>query len=506
MKQVLTYDPVTTRTLSRIYRYYDHEDPALSSGRLMHGKVSYYSNLEVRQVSHNSSMILNYYAASSGGNISLFSQTGNHVVYQDVTESEDTAYTNGATWHHFQVAADSVAATIRGGGVPHAPYYQDGTPQALEVRTVQYKSGGPGELVKLQETRQHYVNTVMGTPVTAYAARKNWEDPVFTGLHPYDLSMYTLSTNWVYSDSTISVNYDAGTSRPVQTVTLTEYANAAHLQPTKTTTTGSDGLVRYSTFLYPAEKVAAGATIPYQAMIDQNQVTALAEKKDFVNGAFQEKTINTYSNALSANTTPYLLYKIQTQHKNESAEDRIEYSAYDNLGNPVTVSMASGPKISYRWGYNQQYPVAEIKNALSTECYLQDFEAGGGSASNASHTGTSRSSGSAYTVSFTLPNARGYVISYWYMDADERWHYSGELPYTGSSYALSGHSYYDDIRVYPADAQLSTFTYLPQVGTWSSIDSRGVTTYYQYDVFRRLRAIKDTGGNTVKTFTYHYGN
>lgn len=56
------------------------------------------------------------------------------------------------------------------------------------------------------------------------------------------------------------------------------------------------------------------------------------------------------------------------------------------------------------------------------------------------------------------------------------------------------------------DAQITSYTYKPLVGTTSSTDAKGMTTYYEYDAFQRLKAVKDQDGNILKQTDYHYKN
>ena len=62
----------------------------------------------------------------------------------------------------------------------------------------------------------------------------------------------------------------------------------------------------------------------------------------------------------------------------------------------------------------------------------------------------------------------------------------------------------DEVRVYPLGSQMSTYTYSPLVGMTSKTDSKGMTEFYEYDSFQRLRFIKDSEGNIIKAFDYHY--
>lgn len=64
----------------------------------------------------------------------------------------------------------------------------------------------------------------------------------------------------------------------------------------------------------------------------------------------------------------------------------------------------------------------------------------------------------------------------------------------------------DEVRVYPQDAQVTSYTYVPFVGMRSMTDGRGVTESYGYDNFVRLQSIADTDGNIRQTYDYHYQN
>ena len=67
-----------------------------------------------------------------------------------------------------------------------------------------------------------------------------------------------------------------------------------------------------------------------------------------------------------------------------------------------------------------------------------------------------------------------------------------------------GTVWFDDLRICPSDAQMTTYTYRPLVGMTSMTDAKGLTTYYGYDGFQRLKTIKDREGNILKNYNYHY--
>jgi len=112
------------------------------------------------------------------------------------------------------------------------------------------------------------------------------------------------------------------------------------------------------------------------------------------------------------------------------------------------------------------------------------------------------------TVGWNKPNSRNYKISYWYRQAGV-WIYSGEKGYSGSStnpytLAVAGADGYDDIKIIPADAAISSWTYIPLSGISSSTDSKGKDLHYEYDNFQRLNRIKDQNKNIVKQIDYSY--
>jgi len=66
--------------------------------------------------------------------------------------------------------------------------------------------------------------------------------------------------------------------------------------------------------------------------------------------------------------------------------------------------------------------------------------------------------------------------------------------------------WFDDIRLYPTDAQMMSYTYTPLVGMSSSTDARNNTTYYEYDGFQRLMNVKDQNGAILKSYDYNYAS
>jgi YD repeat-containing protein len=165
--------------------------------------------------------------------------------------------------------------------------------------------------------------------------------------------------------------------------------------------------------------------------------------------------------------------------------------------------------VSYQYGYSNTLPVAQIRNANNSpgllEFKYEGFENGGisGVITNpaASQSGNCYKNLD-YTISFTKPNGRNYIIEYYYYSSN-KWNYI-QKTYSGPTMALTEGSRIDNIRIRPADSEMTTYTFDPVVGITSVSDPSHVTTYYSYDAFGRLSAIKDSDSKTVKSYEYHY--
>jgi hypothetical protein len=119
-----------------------------------------------------------------------------------------------------------------------------------------------------------------------------------------------------------------------------------------------------------------------------------------------------------------------------------------------------------------------------------------------------------------LNTGKTYIVSYWSK--------SGALSVNGSAAksgrTVNGWTYYehkvsnpasstitiaggitiDELRLYPDNATMTTYTYEPLTGLSTQCDATNKINYYQYDDLKRLKLIKDQEGNTVKAFEYKY--
>jgi YD repeat-containing protein len=132
------------------------------------------------------------------------------------------------------------------------------------------------------------------------------------------------------------------------------------------------------------------------------------------------------------------------------------------------------------------------------EFFYEGFEEATGATVGTAHTGK-KYFNTTYTVPYTPPNTRNYIIQWWSLSGGI-WGLN-EQPYTANK-VLTGPV--DDVRVYPVDAQMSSYTYQPSFGITSEIDTKGNTIYYEYDGLGRLKTMRDKDNKILKQFDYQY--
>jgi len=160
---------------------------------------------------------------------------------------------------------------------------------------------------------------------------------------------------------------------------------------------------------------------------------------------------------------------------------------------------------SYIWGYNNTFPIAIVTNATPSQVYHTSFEELTTSdVSTISKTGNKSYGG---TTAFTvpLPSAGTYKLTYWMKNGPADWQYVEDTMSAAKMIGGNG-ILIDEVRVYPQNAQMITYTYDVLLGMTSMMDANNTKNSYGYDSFGRLISVKDLDENLVKVFEYHYKN
>lgn len=249
------------------------------------------------------------------------------------------------------------------------------------------------------------------------------------------------------------------------------------------TTTSSTGNYLVNENIYPNEIVFQTTNLSAQAasikkMNDLNMIgipiqTTTKNGNEFIAGTY--KTFKQLPNGTvvtdsvfhlglqqGASVAPPFVNTNGMVIKNINFHRAVVFSTYDSNVNPTTVEGRDGVKETIVWGYGGKYPIARIVNY--TDNQLRN--------------------------NIALLNQLAILESFTIISESDQ-----------ASLLNCNKIIRNNL---PGDAMVLTYTYSPLVGMTSKTDSRGVTTYYEYDGFRRLIYIKDNSGRITDQYDYHY--
>ncbi|SEK63878.1 YD repeat-containing protein [Parapedobacter koreensis] len=213
-----------------------------------------------------------------------------------------------------------------------------------------------------------------------------------------------------------------------------------------------------------------------------------------------------------------------------------------NKTKPVGVTDGTSSVAATIYGQFMKHPIARIDNGRFLESAYSSFETtandsdwrgGGGQvltrynnqdapvgAYCTNNTGTS---GYITTYDKQLVSSFTYVLTFWEKGGTVTIRNSGAVVSSNTVLQTKGSwqqreirfrsvsgnlqiipaGYIDDLRLYPLGAQMTSYTYNQLGSITTSTDSKGYTTYYEYDEFNRLKRVKDRQGRIIEDYTYH---
>jgi YD repeat-containing protein len=289
---------------------------------------------------------------------------------------------------------------------------------------------------------------------------------------------YYVVGGWPRKTLETITNYGSDGASPVTTTINYEYANANHRQLTKQRTTESDGSIEETNYKYPLDYSASSNAV-IQSMIAANMVTYPLEQVTWLEKSPSDRkvidanvtTYNTFTGTPSNHILPYKKFRFNglngsigtfanydgSSNENASASYRetVKFTHYDNQGNPLSLLLNGGEKISYLWSYKGQHPVAEIQNADNAEV-------------------VSALGGTTFSQMADMTDSPAIKTK---LDAVRT--------------ALSG-------------SLVTSYQYKPTQGISAITDPAGKNLVYEYDTFGRLTYIKDNTGKVRSSFCYNY--
>ena len=147
----------------------------------------------------------------------------------------------------------------------------------------------------------------------------------------------------------------------------------------------------------------------------------------------------------------------------KNIDKKITYDKYDEKGNILQYTPENGMPVSIIWGYNKTQPIAKIENVTYA----------------------------------TIPEATITSLQS-RSDADNDNCMSASCTEQLLRNALN------TFRESLPNSFISTYTYNPLVGVTSVTDPKGISSYYEYDLFGRLKFVKDKDLNVLQKYCYNY--
>ncbi len=393
--------------------------------------------------------------------VPLTQLSGSPVVYGDVTRYQlsPSGVTNGKQVSTFTIGADdamSIPTEFNSlGQFFISNTWKSGLPASIE----NYKYVNNDYKLISKETNTYLEDRKISFENTKFQNKYSHSGCEIQGSFQIQLDYvfftYSISSGHIFLTSTEKTTVDdAGReSKIVQNFT---YGNTSHLNITQMQSTTSRNEQVVQSFLYPVDKAAAGNV--YQKMVDRNMTASVVEAASTLNANPTSRTVITYQDWFG-DSKVLLPSLIEQSLQSNPLEAKAHFFHYDGSGNLLEQAKDADVSTVYLWGYDGQYPVAEIKNAT----YNQVKTALGVAVNTEVNLGAAGLSASQIT----------------------------------------------QLRSALPQAMITTYTYDPLVGMSSSTDANGVTTFYEYDGFQRLKAVREQNashqaGNVLKSYQYHY--
>ncbi len=272
--------------------------------------------------------------------------------------------------------------------------------------------------------------------------------------------------------------------------------NSYHL-PSKVTTINSKGKSLVSEKKYPFNY--SGITV-LDDMVDLNMLNYPVESID-KSGTNPLRSVRTNYKNFGLSSLRIYPEEVEESLMGNSYQKSVNYFDYTSSGKIVSLAKANNYYLSYIWGYKNQHPIASIVNAPVKDVFHTSFEEDGNSTD--AFTGRKSKTGG-FSKALSGLTDGDYIFSYW-KKIGSAWYFHSmvlNVIYGEINFGTTGHI--DEVRFYPTNSQMTTYTYDPLIGMTSQCDLNNQVTYYEYDGFGRLNLVRDHDKNIIKKVCYNY--
>ncbi len=400
---------------------------------------------------------------TSGSITSLFDDNNSNVSYPYVTISNgNDTFINGGEEHKFRIHQNSSSKIFGDYNILSSPtgygFLINGLPE-----TVSYFNANK----KTVSTITNYYENVLLKESKSYSARKHFELILTDYNNIYNLSIveYRNSSYWNYLKSKEDVQYDLNGLNPIKTITNYAYNNPNHLQLSVQSTNSSSNELLETKYYYPLDPQIANE--PFVSdLIAKNMINVPLKTEIFKNQAKLSEQKTEYFKTANNMLLSKVIYGAKFPNANTGVnqlEKKITYDLYDNKGNILQYTLEGGAPVAIIWGYNQTLPIAKIENIT-----YATISAG------------------------VIANLQTLSVA----DIDN----CSSASCTEEALRIALNS----LRSTFPDAMVFSYTYNPLIGITSMTDPKGISSYYEYDLFNRLKCVKDQSLNVLQMYCYNY--
>lgn len=395
-----------------------------------------------------------------------------------------------------------------------------------ENETLIYRKNGNSYQI-IQSTTKEYENRNQSYSYNHFV-RKNYQSictgrpntPTISEIEAYDVVEGRIYFNTPLLKKITEKSY-GGNGVVLETITNVEYNSQLYSYPTTTKIIDSKGFEIKTERLYPPDFPSLSF------MNNRNIINKVMEEKVYRNNALQTTKTQTFADWFS-NGNLIAPQTSELRIANSTQTQKIIFHSYDVKGNLLEVSKESDMHSCYLWDYKNGYPIAKAVNAIYSDIAYTSFESDGKGTWNFSGSplldASAPTGKKAYNLSFgnisrSINSSKRYIICFWAKaqptvsnsafvrtgrNRNGFTYYEFKTNSGVSSVSISGSTLIDELRLYPENAEMTTYTYEPLIGLTSQCDANNRIIYYSYDNFNRLFIVKDQDNRILNKYCYNY--